>query len=126
MLDSYYFIILGIIGGSGAILYILSRYNYITFQSFVYFKNRKIIPFFKPLVFGPLRIDVNDEKVKKAEFYVNGILKDTITEAPYIWNWNETSFLRQKIETKIFDQDGNTSSSGEQTYFVFNSPRLFK
>jgi parallel beta-helix repeat protein len=124
--QNLFFIILGIIGGSGAVLYFLSRYNYITFQSFVYFKNRKIIPFFKPLVFGPLRIDVNDEKVKKAEFYVNGILKDTITEAPYIWNWNETSFLRQKIETKIFDQDGNTSSSGEQTYFVFNSPRLFK
>jgi parallel beta-helix repeat protein len=119
-------IIIGIIGGSGAVLYILTRYNYITFQSFIYYKNRKIIPFFKPLVFGPLRIDVNDDKIKKAEFYVNGILKDTITEAPYVWDWNETSFMRKKIETKIFDQEGNSTSSGEMTYFVFNSPRLFK
>jgi len=119
-------IVVGIIIGTGGALYILSRFNYITFQSFVYFKNRKIIPFFRPIVFGPLRLDVNDEKVKKAEFYVNGILKDTITEAPYIWNWNENSFLRKKIETKIIDQNGNSSSSGEMTFYIFNSPRLFR
>jgi len=119
-------IILSLIGGAGAVLYILLRFNYIALESFVYFKNKKIIPFFKPLVFGPLRIDVNDERVKKAEFYVNGKLKDTITKAPYVWNWNENSFMKQKIETKILDQDGNTSSSGEMTFFVFNSPRLFK
>jgi len=119
-------IIIGIIGGSGAVLYILTRLNFITFESFVYFKNKKIIPFFKPLVFGPLRIDLKSEKIKKAEFYVNGKLKDTITEPPYVWNWNETSFMRKKIETKIFDQEGNTTTSGEMTFYVFNSPRLFK
>ena len=121
-----FFIILSIIGGAGAVLYILLRFNYINFESFVYFKNKKIIPFFKPLVFGPLRIDVNDERVKKAEFYVNGKLKDTITKAPYVWNWNENAFMKQKIETKIYDEEGNSSSSGEMTFFVFNSPRLFK
>ncbi len=124
--QNLFFIILSIIGGAGAALYILLRFNYITFESFVYFKNKKIIPFFKPLVFGPLRIDVNTERVKKAEFYVNGKLKDTITKAPYVWNWNETSFMKQKIETKIYDQEGNSTSSGEMTFFVFNSPKLFK
>ncbi len=124
--QNLFFIIIGIIGGAGGALYILMRYNYITFESFVYIKNKKIFPFFKPLVFGPLRIDVNTEKVKKAEFYVNGKLKDTITEAPYVWNWNETSFMKQKIETKIFDQEGKSTSSGEMTFYVFNSPRLFK
>jgi parallel beta-helix repeat protein len=124
--QNWLFIIIGVICGSGAVLYILTRFNYITFQSFVYFKNRKIIPFFKPLVFGPLRIDVNTEKVKKAEFYVNGILKDTITKEPFVWNWNETSFMKKKIETKIFDQEGKSTSSGEMTFYIFNSPRLFK
>lgn len=124
--QNLFLIILGIIGGSGAVLYILSRLNFITFQSFIYYKNRKIIPFFKPLVFGPLRIDVNTDKVKKAEFYVNGILKDTITNAPFVWNWNETSFMKKKIETKIFDQEGKSTSSGEMTFYVFNSPRLFR
>ena len=82
--------------------------------------------FFKPLVFGPLRIDVNDEKVKKAEFFINGELKDTITQKPFIWNWNERSFMKKTIETKIYDQEGKSSSSGEMTFFVFNSPRFFK
>lgn len=119
-------ILLGAIGAAGAALFLIMRYKNITFESFIYIKNKKIIPFFKPLVVGPLRIDVNDEKVKKAEFYVNGKLKDTITQEPYIWNWNEPAFMKKTIETKIYDQDGNSSSSGEMTFFVFNTPRFFK
>ena len=64
--------------------------------------------------------------MKKAEFYVNGKLKDTVTQAPYIWNWDEPSFMKKTIETKIYDQEGKSSSTGEMTYFVFNSPKLFK
>jgi hypothetical protein len=114
------------LGGIGAIFYLIIRYKNINFESFVYFKNKKIIPFFKPLVFGPLRIDVDDEKIKKAEFFVNGELKTTLTEAPFIWNWNETSFMKKTIEAKVYDDQGNTRSSGEMTFFIFNSPWLFK
>ena len=121
--QNLFFIILSIIGGAGAALYILLRFNYITFESFVYFKNKKIIPFFKPLVFGPLRIDVNTERVKKAEFYVNGALKKTVTESPYSWTWNESAFMKQKIETKIYDQDGKSNSTGEMTFYMFNPTR---
>ncbi|MCK4364627.1 MAG: right-handed parallel beta-helix repeat-containing protein [Thermoplasmatales archaeon] len=116
----------GAIGAAGAILFILSKKNIITFESFIYIKNRKIIPFFKPLIFGPLRIDVNDNKVKKAEFYVNGQLKDTLTQEPFIWNWDEPSFRKKLIETKIYDEEGNVSSSGEMKFYIFNTPKLFK
>ena len=98
----------------------------ISFDSFIYIKNKKILPFIKPLVIGPLRIDVNDKKVKKAEFYVNGKLKDTITQEPYIWNYNETSFMKKTIETKTYDQEGKSTSSGEMTFFLFNSPKFLK
>jgi parallel beta-helix repeat protein len=118
--------ILGTFGAAGAALFLIIKYKNITFESFIYIKNKKIIPFFKPLVFGPLRIDVNDEKVKKAKFYINGELKETITQAPYIWDWNESSFMKKTIETKIYDQVGQSSSTGKMTYFVFNSPKLFK
>ncbi len=118
-------ILLGIFGATGVILYLIIRYKNINFESFIYIKNRKIIPFFKPLVVGPLRIDVNDEEVTKAEFYVNGELKTTLTEAPFIWNWNEKSFMKKTIEAKVYDKEGKTKSSGEMTFFVFNSPRLF-
>ncbi len=119
-------LLLGIIGAIGVAVILIIKLKIITLESFIYIKNKKIIPFFKPLVFGPLRIDVNDEKVKKAEIYVNGKLKDTITQEPFIWNWNEPAFMKQTIETKIYDENGNTSSSGEMTFFVFNPFKFSK
>jgi parallel beta-helix repeat protein len=107
-------------------VYLVMLYRNIAFESFIYFKNKKIIPFFKPIVFGPLKFDVNDEKVSKAEFYVNGKLKDTLTSAPYVWHWNERAFLKHTIEAKVYDETGNESTTGEMTFFVFNSPRFFK
>jgi len=118
-------IIGGIFGAVFAIQYIMKR-KHITFESFIYFKNRKIIPFFKPIVFGPLKIDVNDEKIKKAEFFVNGQLKETITEAPYTWMMNGKAFMKHNIETKVYDEEGNMSTSGEMTFYLFNPPKLFK
>ena len=84
------------------------------------------MPFIRPVVFGPLKIDVNDKSVKKAEFYVNGQLKNTIEKPPYIFKWNEKAFSKHNIETKIYDQNGKTSSSGEMSFYIFNSPRIFK
>jgi len=116
-------ILLGGILAAGIIInFILKRKN-ITLESFIYIKNRKILPFFKPVVFGPLRINVDDKKVSKAEFYVNGKLKETVAEAPYMWTWNEPAFLKQNIETKIYDQNGNGNSSGEMTFYMFNPTR---
>jgi parallel beta-helix repeat protein len=119
-------ILVGGIAAVGIVLLLIIRYKHITFDSFIYIKNKKIIPFFKPVIFGPLSIDVNDERVGKAEFYVDGKLRNTVTEAPYIWEWNESSFMKHTIETKVYDRQGNSVSSGEMTFFVFNSPKLFK
>jgi parallel beta-helix repeat protein len=106
-------------------IFILSKKLNITFESFIYFRDKKIIPFIKPIIFGPLKIDVNDEKISKAEFYLNGELKDTLTQAPYTWKFDEHSFMKHKIETIVYDQQGNSSSSGEMTFYVFN-PHFFK
>lgn len=119
-------IIIGlIIGLSAAFVFIMKKKN-LVFESFIYFKNKKIIPFFKPVVFGPLQIDVDDEKISKAEFYVNGALKQTLTEKPFKWTWDETTFMKHDIETKVYDENGKSSSTGDMTFFVFNPPRLFK
>ena len=104
-------------------VFIIFRKKNITFESFIYIKNKKIMPFFKPIVFGPLSIDINDKKVSKAEFYVNGELKDTLTEAPYIWKFDEPSFMKHKIETKVYDSEGKSNSSGEMTFYIFNPGR---
>ena len=119
-------ILTGGIVATGIALLLIMRRKHITFDSFIYIKNKKIIPFFKPVVFGPLSIDVNDARVGKAEFYVDGKLKNTVTEAPYVWEWNESAFMKHIIETKVYDREGNSVSSGEMTFFVFNSPKFFK
>jgi len=119
-------IMLGILGGMAGAFFILRRKFDLNFESFIYFKNKKIIPFFKPIVFGPLRINVKEENIKKAEFYVNGELKDTLTAPPYIWDFDESGIIKSKIETKIYDNDGNENSTGEMTFFIFNGPKLFK
>ena len=106
--------------GAGFILFYISKKKQISFESYIYFKNKKIIPFFKPLIFGPLRINLDDKKISKAEFYVNGKLKKTVDKAPFVWTWNEPAFFKQKIETKIFDEDGNSNSSGDMAFYMFN------
>jgi parallel beta-helix repeat protein len=116
---------LGFIIGIGIAVFLLSKKFNINLKSFVYIKNRKIIPFFKPVIFGPLSLDIDHKHIKKAEFYVNGQLKDTLTQEPYVWKWDEPAFMKQKIETKIYDQEGNSNSSGEMTFYMFN-PKLFK
>ncbi|MEF8879565.1 MAG: NosD domain-containing protein [Candidatus Thermoplasmatota archaeon] len=110
------------IGAAGGAIFLLLKNKEINLQSFIYFKNKKILPFFKPIVFGPLKFDVDSDKVNKVEFYVNGRLKETLTEEPFIWNYDETSFFKQNIETRVYDKKGNQSSTGETTYFVFNPP----
>ncbi|MBN2066631.1 MAG: right-handed parallel beta-helix repeat-containing protein [Candidatus Thermoplasmatota archaeon] len=117
--------LMGLIIGSSIVLYFILRKKGIALESFIYVKNKKLIPFFKPVVFGPLSIHVDDDKVNKAEFYVDGELKDTVTTAPYIWRWDEPAFMKHIIETKVYDENGEASSSGEMTFFVFN-PRLGK
>jgi nitrous oxidase accessory protein len=126
-LEKYWiWIALSLIFMGGIAVYLLCRYKQITFESYIYVKNRKILPFFKPVVFGPLRIDVNDKHVKKAEFYVNGKLKDTVSEPPFVWTWDEPAFMKHTFETKVYDTKGKSSSSGEISFFMFNSPRLFR
>ena len=111
---------IGIIIGLGLALHLIFKRKNITLKSFIYFKNKKIIPFFKPVIFGPLKIKLKEEKISKAEFYVNGKLKHTIDKPPYNWTWNEPAFLKQNIETKIYDENGNINSSGEMTFYMFN------
>ncbi len=116
---------IGIICGIAIAFYLLFRYKKIALESFIYFKNKKIIPFFKPIVFGPVRLNIDESNIKKAEFYVNGKLHDTITQPPYSFDFDKTGLMKPRIEAKIYDEAGKESSTGEMTFYVFNN-RFFK
>ena len=113
----------GAIGGLAAIL-ILFRYKQVTIDGFVYIKNRKIVPFFRTIILGPMSVNIDNKDISKAEFYVDGMLKDTVTTTPYLWRWNERAFLKHTLETKVYDHYGNSISSGEMEFYIFNPTKL--
>ncbi|MBN2599111.1 MAG: right-handed parallel beta-helix repeat-containing protein [Candidatus Thermoplasmatota archaeon] len=92
----------------------------VSVDGFVYIRNKKIIPFFKSVIVGPVSVQIPDEHLSRAEFYVDGQLKDEVSSFPVFWQWNEKAFLKHTLETKVYDQEGNSASSGEMEFFIFN------
>ncbi len=109
----------GFLGALGALLMFFKVKN-VTVDGFVYLKNRKIIPFFKSIIIGPISVRIPDKRLSKAEFYVDGQLKDETTTFPALWQWNESAFMKHTLETKVYDSEGNNVSSGEMEFFIFN------
>ena len=121
LLDLYGTWILTGIGIACVALFIfLLKTKRITINDFIYLKNQKILPFFKTIIVGPLSIRIADESIKKAEFYIDGELKETLDKPPFYWQWSEQAFMKHTVETKIFDQGGNDVSSGEMEFYIFN------
>jgi len=123
---NWLFILLGSAFGGMAAILIFFRIKHVTIDDFLYIKNKKIIPFIKTIIFGPLSISIEDPNISKAEFYIDGTLKDTLTATPFVWKWNEKAFMKHTLETKIYDQEGNATSSGEMTFFIFHNPLKFR
>ena len=93
----------------------------ISLDGYIYIKNKRIIPFFKTVIFGPMSIHVDDTRVvKKAEFYIDGKLAETIATPPYLWELGERGFSKHTLETKIYDRDGESASSGQLSFYNFN------
>ena len=89
-------------------------------DDFIYIKIKKILPFFRTIIFGQVSVNANNTDIAKAEFYVDGKLKETLTSPPYLWKWDEKAFLKHTLETKVYDREGNSASSGEMTFYIFN------
>ncbi len=118
--ENWMFITISLIIGALAAALILYKYNLITINDFIYIKNKKILPFFRTIIFGQVSVNVDNTDIAKAEFYVDNKLKETLTSPPYLWKWNEKAFLKHTLETKVYDQEGNSASSGEMTFYAFN------
>jgi PKD repeat protein len=114
-----FMVIGGFVGAMGGLL-IFFRKKHVSVDGFIYLKDRKIIPFFKPVIVGPVSVRIPDQNLAKAEFYIDGQLKDETTAFPALWKWNEKAFMKHTLETRVYDQDGNTVSSGEMEFYIFN------
>lgn len=107
---------IGVIGG----LLLFFKVKNVSVDGFVYIRNKKIIPFFKSVIVGPVSVQIPDEHLSRAEFYVDGQLKNEVSSFPVFWQWNEKAFLKHTLETKVYDQEGNSASSGKMEFFIFN------
>lgn len=57
------------------------------------------------LIFGEMTVAVNadsDSEIDKVEFYIYDVLKNTDTEAPYRWIWDEYAMGRHEIKAIAF------------------------
>ena len=114
------YILIGVFVSVIVLLYLLIRYKKIRLEDYIYLRNKRIIPFFKPFIVGPVSIKIDNDSISKAEFYVDGALKKSVEEPPFQWEWNERAFLKHTLETRVYDEEGNSTSTGEIPVYIFN------
>jgi len=91
----------------------------------VYRNNERLIPFTNPLILRDIEIEAfaHDywynpwDNIDKVEFYIDGILRSTVTSEPYKWMWNEKTPFRFKHKIKVIAYDGDNSAVDEKEVF---------
>jgi outer membrane protein assembly factor BamB len=72
-----------------------------------YFKDEKIFPNHMPFIIGPITIQANASQdplgITHIEFYLDGKLQATDTEAPYTWYWNSRIHPHLNHDLPFFD-----------------------
>jgi len=111
---------LGLVIGGMAVVLLLLRVKGVTIDGSLYVRSRKVLPFFKTVVVGPVSVRIDDLRLERAEFYVDGALKETTTTFPYTWQWQEKALFKHVLEAKVYDGEGNSVSTGPMDVFVFN------
>jgi hypothetical protein len=82
-------------------------------ENAIYVLAQKLLPFKFPLIFLGVKIEVNasDEEsgIERVEFYIDDELVETVTEAPYDYNWKSSSSRKIKHTIKViaYDNAGN-------------------
>jgi hypothetical protein len=78
---------------------------------FIYFKNRRIIPFFIPLIFGQVEINVsafdNDSDVDYIQIYINNQSVKLINGSIGNYTWSERVFGKHMLRIVAVDIVGN-------------------
>jgi predicted phage tail protein len=64
----------------------------------------------------------DDRGVARVEFYLDGVLKNTVTAVPYAWMWDTTAASNgtHALTSRAYDAAGNTGSSAAVTVTVSN------
>ena len=71
-----------------------------------YFRNKMIFPFYFPIIFGPVDIEISvivngGNPIDHIEILIDDSSKYNFTTAPYLYQWNEKTPLRFRYEIKV-------------------------
>jgi hypothetical protein len=92
----------------------------------IYIGNHRILPSSIGVVFGSIDIEayVHDYwyqpvEIFKMEFYVDGVLRETVSSEPFIWTWDDQSFGRHKVKVVAYDMDGEQAGFDDTIVWKF-------
>jgi len=101
-------------------------------NGYVYIFNIQIVPLpsmmpFRAIVIGmvDVEVEVEDGSVDKVEFYVDDDLKDTVTEAPYEWTWNERLTPPPIHSLKVVGYADDEEIGRDEIRVLYVNPFLF-
>jgi hypothetical protein len=88
----------------------------------LYVFGMRLLPLRKTVIIGKMTIDIapkDNYGISKAEYYIDGTLKDTITEQPFDWNMNLKLSGEHTLKIIIYDHAGNYKSESK-TATIYN------
>ena len=94
-------------------------------EKYVYFRNIKLFAWKMTFIIGKIDIEVNvtdNKEVQKVEFYIDGFLEHTATNATdnntYKWTLNKIMFFGHIIKIKAYDNDGNVAEDSRMIFVI--------
>jgi hypothetical protein len=89
-----------------------------------YLNNNRLIPYTKTRIIGNIDIEAGVYRnhygqggsAEKVEFYIDGELKATKTQEPFIWTWSERTFGKHTIKVIAYDYEGSSVSEEIEVY----------
>jgi len=98
----------------------------ITFESpidAIYVRDKPVFPFFRPLIFGSIEINVTAEDeesdVESIEIFINNQLVMSASGNSARYNWNETVFGRRTITVKSLNSNGIEATEDQIVWKLF-------
>ena len=95
----------------------------------VYIFNKKVAPLpgqgvFRAIVIGMIdvKIDALNSSIDKVEIYVDNQLKETLTEEPYNWTWNERMVVPPIHYLKVVGYEGETEIGSDEIKLLYINP----
>ena len=82
-----------------------------------YINNERVIPFPKARIIGEIEIEAyipgswyEPGDADKVEFYIDNVLKATVTSKPFNWTWDKIAIGKHTIKVIAYDDEGNSAT----------------